>query len=275
MNLVRAELLKIRTTNTWWIFGIVTFVLWILAVLWNWGESYQLTQMTADGGLEGDGADQIVASADPVNIASTLYTSGQFLGLLMVLMLATIVVTNEYFHQTATTTFLLTPRREAVVLAKLVASVILGLIFWLVTTVLNLIAAPILLTVLKVDLQLGEPAVWRAIGLNGLAYALWAILGVGAGILIRSQLGATITLSSVYVIGTFGTSLLFFLLTSQFGEGINKLQVLVPTMASDLMVSGKELPGSPPQWVGVVVLIGYALIAGVLGTWIAKRRDVS
>ncbi|OJF11547.1 ABC transporter permease subunit [Couchioplanes caeruleus] len=275
MNLVRAELLKIRTTNTWWIFGIVTLVLWVLAVLYNWGESYSLQQMTAGEGVEGDGAAQIVAAAEPVNIASTLYTSGQFMGLLMVLMLATIVVTNEYFHQTATTTFLLTPRREAVILAKLVASVILGSIFWLVTTLLNLVAAPIVLGLLKVDVQLGEPAVWRAIGLNALAYALWAILGVGAGVLIRSQLGATITLSSVYVIGTFGASLLFLLLVSRFGEGIGKLQVLVPTMASDLMVSGTEMPGNPPRWVGAAILIGYALLAGGFGTWIAKRRDVT
>ena len=79
--------------------------------------------------------------------------------------------------------------------------------FWLVTTVLNLIAVPFVLNALDLPAQLGEPAVWRAIGLNALAFALWAILGVGAGVLIRSQLAATLTLALVYVIGTTGASM--------------------------------------------------------------------
>jgi hypothetical protein len=51
--------------------------------------------------------------------------------------------------------------------------------------------------------------------------------------------------------------------------------VLIPTTASQLMISGTELPGSPPRWVGAVVLIGYALVTGVLGTAIMRRRDIS
>jgi ABC-type transport system involved in multi-copper enzyme maturation permease subunit len=123
--------------------------------------------------------------------------------------------------------------------------------------------------------QLGEPAIWRAIGLNALAFALWAVVGVGAGVLIRSQLGATLTLSIAYVIGTFGASLVFFLLTEYVAEWFSKLQVLVPTTASQLMISGTELPGNPPRWVGAAVLIGYALVTGVIGTLIMKRRDIS
>jgi hypothetical protein len=41
------------------------------------------------------------------------------------------------------------------------------------------------------------------------------------------------------------------------------------------MISGTELPGNPPRWVGAVVLISYAVITGVLGTLITKRRDIS
>jgi len=41
------------------------------------------------------------------------------------------------------------------------------------------------------------------------------------------------------------------------------------------MLSGTELPGNPPRWVGAVVLIGYAIVAGVVGTMITKRRDIS
>ncbi|MEV4707347.1 ABC transporter permease [Actinoplanes sp. NPDC049316] len=276
MNLVRAELLKIRTTSTWWVFGLIALPLWALTLLVNWVSANATLHLDpAEAGLDADQAEQVRVAAESVNVASNLYTSGQFFGVLVVMLLAAIVVTNEFFHQTATTTFLVTPRREAVIVAKLVAAVVLGLIFWLITTLLNLIIVPFILNALDVGVQLGEPAVWRAVGLNALAYALWAVLGVGAGVLIRSQLGATITLSTVYVIGYLGAATIFALLTPRIGDWFGKLQVLVPPLASQLMISGTELPGNPPRWVGAAVLIGYAAVAGLLGTWLTKKRDIT
>ncbi|GAA3904832.1 ABC transporter permease subunit [Actinoplanes auranticolor] len=275
MNLVKSELFKIRSTSTWWILGLVTFVLWALTLLINWAGSSINSSPESTEGLTAEQAEQVRVANEAVNVASNLYTSGQFFGVLMVMLLAAIVVTNEFFHQTATTTFLVTPRRQSVVLAKLIASTLLGLTFWLITTVLNLIFVPFILDALNVGSQLGEPAIWRALGLNALAYALWAILGVGAGVLIRSQIAATITLSTVYVIGYFGATTIFFILGPRLGDWFSKLQVLVPPLASQLMVSGTELPGNPPRWVGAVVLIGYAVVAGGLGTWLMKRRDIA
>jgi len=275
MNLVKAELFKIRSTSTWWIFGLVALVLWALTLLINWAGSNINQSAEAAEGLTADQAEQVRVANEAVNVASNLYTSGQFFGVLIVMLLGAILVTNEFFHLTATTTFLVTPRREAVIFAKLAASALLGLVFWLVTSLLNLLFVPFILNSLDVGPQLGEPAVWRAIALNGLAYGLWAILGVGAGVLIRSQIGATITLSTVYVVGYFGATTIFFLLTPRIGDWFGKLQVLVPPLASQLMISGTELPGNPPRWVGAVVLIGYAVVAGGLGTVIMKKRDIS
>jgi ABC-2 type transport system permease protein len=275
MNLVKAELFKIRSTSTWWILGLITFALWAVTLLINWaGSSINQGVDPAEQGLTPEQLEQVQVANQAVNVASNLYTSGQFFGVLMVMLLAAIVVTNEFFHQTATTTFLVTPRRESVLIAKLIASTLLGLAFWLITTLLNLLIVPFILSSLEVGSQLGEAAIWRAIGLNGLAYALWAILGVGAGVLIRSQIGATIALSVTYVIGYFGATTIFFLLTPRIGDWFGKLQVLVPPLASQLMISGTELPGNPPRWVGAVVLIGYAVVAGGLGTWLMKRRDI-
>ena len=276
MKLIGAELLKIRTTSTWWIFTLIMLPLWALAVLYNWGTANITSNVdTANGDVPADQAELVRVAGEAVNVATTMYTSGQFLSVLLVMLLGAIIVTNEFFHLTATTTFLVTPHRERVVLAKLAAAVLLGLLFWLITTVLNLIVVPFILNSLDIPAQLGEPAIWRAIGLNALAFGLWAIVGVGAGVLIRSQLGATLTLSIGYVIGTFGGSLVFFLLSEYVADWFSKLQVLVPTTASQLMISGTELPGNPPRWVGAAVLIGYAVVTGVLGTAIMKRRDIS
>jgi ABC-type transport system involved in multi-copper enzyme maturation permease subunit len=275
MSLVRAELTKIRTTATWWVFTLIMLPLWGLAVLYNWGTANVMSQAEPGADVPADQAELVRVAGEAINVATTLYTSGQFFGVLLVMLLGAILVTNEFFHQTATTTFLVTPHRERVVLAKLVAAILVGLLFWLVTTVLNLIVVPFVLNNLDLPAQLGEPAVWRAIGLNALAFALWAIVGVGAGVLIRSQLGATLTLSIAYVIGTMGASLVFYLLSEYVADWFTNLQVLVPTTASALMISGTELPGNPPRWVGAAVLIGYAVVTGVVGTLIMKRRDIS
>ena len=274
MNLIKAELLKIRTTSTWWVFGLILIPLWALTLLANWGTT-SATSGADQSGLDPDQAAQVQAASEQINIATNLFTSGQFLGVLLVLLLSSIVVTNEFFHLTATTTFLVTPARERVILAKVAAAVVVGLVFWAITTVLNLIFVPFIMDALNIGTQIGEPAVWRAIGLNALAFALWAVVGVGAGVLIRSQIAATITLSILYLVGTSGAGIVFFLLTEYVAKWFEKLQVLVPTTASQLMISGTELPGSPPRWVGAVVLIGYALVTGVLGTAIMKRRDIS
>ncbi len=78
--------------------------------------------------------------------AANLYTSGQFFGALFVMLLGTLIVTNEFSHQTATTTFLTTPHRTAVILGKLIAGVAVAAFFWLITTVLNVIAGAVFLS---------------------------------------------------------------------------------------------------------------------------------
>ncbi|MEV4347656.1 ABC transporter permease [Actinoplanes sp. NPDC049596] len=274
LSLVNAELFKVRTTSIWWILGIVLVPLYAASVLANWAQFAVTDPGTTEGATDTQ-TQQIQAALDPVNVATTMYTSGQYFGVLIVVLLSAIIVTSEFFHLTATTTFLTTPRRESVILAKFGAAIVISLIVWLLTTLINLIVVPLIMNQLDVAVQLGTGHVWRAIALNALAFVLWAILGVGVGVLIRSQIAATLVLAITYVVGTQAIGLIFFLLSQWVAEWFNKLQVIVPTTASQLMVSGTELPGNPPRWVGAAVLIGYAAICGILGTLITKRRDIS
>jgi ABC-2 type transport system permease protein len=274
MNLVRAELLKIRTTSAWWIFALITLPLWAVTLFFN----YLQTQALLDPAIAGtrpEDAAQLQAAANVANLAANLYTNGQFFGVLIVMLLGVIVVTSEFFHQTATTTFLTAPHRTAVILAKLAAASVLGVLFWLVTTALNLLIGPLILGSLNVGSQLGDGAVWRAIWLNALAYLLWAVFGIGFGVLIRSQIGATVTAVLLYFAGYIGPAIFFVTLARRFGDWINNLQVLVPSLASQLMVAATDLPGNPPRWAGAVVLIGYAVVTGTIGTLIMRRRDIA
>lgn len=276
MRLLRSELLKVRTTNTWWVFALIALGLWAVTLFFNYIQTqFLLDPSVAQGDLSSEEAEQIAAAADVANLAANLYTNGQFFGVLIVMLLGVVVVTSEFFHQTATTTFLTTPHRTAVILAKLVAAAVLGVLFWLITTGANLVVGPLILGSLDVGSQLDDGAVWRAIGLNGLAYLLWAIFGIGFGVLIRSQIGATVTAILLYLAGFIGAAIFFSTLANRFGDWIDNLQVLVPSLASQVMVAATELPGSPPQWLGAVVMIGYAVVTGAVGTLIIRRRDIS
>ena len=277
MNLVRSELLKIRTTSTWWLFGIGALVTLALAFVVNAVSAYvSLTGPQDLQGVPAEQAEQARASANDVFQAANLFTSGQYFGLLFVLLLGILVVTNEFYHQTATTTFLTTPRRTLVVGAKLVTAALSGALLWLVTTLLTVPATLIYFGIQGWDPHLGSWDVTRAILLNLLAYVLWGILGVGFGVLIRSQIGATITAVVLYLVGTTAANVVFFLLQQWLHwDWISKLAVIVPSTASSLMISGTELPGNPPQWVGAVVLIGYAAVTGTVGTMIMRRRDIA
>ncbi|WP_326555333.1 ABC transporter permease [Micromonospora sp. NBC_01813] len=275
MNLVRSELLKIGTTSTWWLFALIYLPLWGLTLLVNSVQTGFLANPDNLDSMPADSAETMAAVSGDTALAANLYTNGQFFGLLVVMLLGVIVVTNEYFHQTATTTFLTTPRRTEVIIAKLAAAVVLGAIFWVITTVLNLITGALILAWYDVGTEFGARGVWEAIGLNGLAYLLWAIFGVGFGVLIRSQLGATVSAILLYLGGYIGAAIILSTLAARFGDWINDLQLVVPSLASQLMVTGVDLPGSPPRWAGALILIGYALVTGIIGTVITRRRDIS
>ncbi|MEU4162749.1 ABC transporter permease [Actinoplanes sp. NPDC026670] len=268
MNLVRAELLKLRTTSLWWIFAITLVPLYGLALGYNWLTATVITEMN----VPDEGAFGFISLE---NIVSNLYTSGQFAGVLLVLLLSAILVTNEFFHLTATATFLTTPRRELVILAKMAVAMLIAVTVWVFTTALNLIFAPVALASMNQETYLDDSFVWSAISLNLLVHVLWALVGIGCGVLIRSQIGTTITLTVLYVVGTQIFTAVFAVLASQVDEVFMKLRVLVPTLASDLLVSGPQGPDDLPRWVGAVVLLSYAVVAGVLGTLITKRRDIA
>jgi ABC-2 type transport system permease protein len=292
-RLLRSELLKIRTTNIWWIFALGSVATTGLALLTNCFQAHLLLQSFSDyvksatGGRTEDQVspsqlaqlhEQWAAQHDVVTQAANIFTSGQFLGVLFVSLLGILLITNEYYHQTATTTFLTTPHRTRVVLAKLVTGIVVAAGFWLFTFAIDVIVGTIFLKSEGFSSHIGDWEVTRAILLNLAAYAIWAVFGVGFGALIRSQIGATITATVLYLAGTLAASIAFQLIHSFLikKDWVLTAQVIVPAVASSVMISpAKPFAESPPQWVGAVVLIGYGVIAGLIGTLILRKRDVS
>jgi ABC-type transport system involved in multi-copper enzyme maturation permease subunit len=276
VRLIRSEFLKLRTTNAWWLFVLGALLMLGLAILFNWLQADFAFSEDMPEDVSAEDAASLQAQRNPIYQAANLYTSGQFFGLLFVMMVGIIIVTSEFHHQTATATFLTTPHRTAVVLAKLVVAALFGAGVWLLSFAINLPATIGILSAYDQPSLLDEWAVQRAILLNLLGYALWGVLGIGLGVLIRSQIGATITAAVLYLIGTTAVTIGIFFLQEWLGwEWIDELQYAFPSVASGLMVSGASLPGQPPYWVGALILVGWALVTGVIGSLITRRRDIS
>lgn len=293
-RLLRAELLKARTTNMWWIFGLCALAAVLLAlVLNNW-----LAYLEIDGirnppanqngdapppGLLGPSTD--LAGVVARN-AANVYTSGQFFGLMLIMIFAALLITNEYYHQTATSTFLATPQRTRVVVAKLAAATTVAIAVWAVLTGLNVaVGATYLAGILGESTALDDWDVQRAILMNLLAFVVWAVLGVGLGALLRNQIAATITGAAVYLVGTQAVQLAFIVLYQWLKDPlVIKAMVLAPSIASQVMVTAEPTTFwfdengpilSPPWWVGLIVLATYGVVAGVVGSLIIRRRDVA
>jgi ABC-2 type transport system permease protein len=282
-RLIRSELLKIRTTHTWWIFALASVLTTALALALNFAQAhfYLNQKLNLPSDMPADQAAQARQSFEAqhqvLTQATNIFTSGQFLGCLFVAILGILLITNEYYHQTATATFLATPHRTKVVTAKLITAVAYAGMFWVVATVIDLIAGVVFFNIEGLPSHVGDWEVVRAIMLNLLAYAIWAVFGVGFGALIRSQIGATITVSVVYVVGMFAANILFTVLHQLIKKDwVLTAQVIVPSTASQIMLAPTKLfPQSPPQWVGALVLVGYGALAGLVGTLILRKRDVS
>lgn len=296
-KLVRAELLKIRTTNTWWIFLLAFFLItagvlaiWILVANDTINNAVSLANEQfvpppPDSGMSPAEIEeqrrQFERDRDLdrtlVAQAANIYTSGQYFGLMFVMLLGTLLMTNEFYHQTATATFLTTPHRTRVILGKLGTAMLAAGFFWVLATVMNLAAGAIFFSAKGYDAQLGEWPVTRAVLLNGLAFLLWGVLGVGLGVLIRSQIGAVVTGTVAYVVGTFLITTIFQVL--YFGlnwKWVLYPMVLWPGVASSVMISPEQpFPDSPAWWVGALVLVGYGILFGTVGTLITRRRDIS
>ncbi|WP_432835455.1 ABC transporter permease [Dactylosporangium sp. CA-092794] len=300
-RLIRSELLKLRTTNMWWIFLICSLAFTAIALLINTAQAdselhepdylhqdpppglsdQERDQFLADQQAERDRVAQARAAAGLAKSAANIYTSGQFFGLLMVTLLAILLITNEYYHQTATATFLATPKRTRVIFAKLITGAAVAVLFWFITTVIDLIVGAVFFANEGFSNSLGAWAAQQAILLNLLVYVLWAIFGIGIGVLLRSQLGATITAAVLYTVGTYASLIALALIHEYLikKDWVMQTAVYIPPLASMHVIG--TLSGQigdvhlPPRWSGVLVLIGYAVVLGTIGTLITRKRDVT
>jgi len=122
-------------------------------------------------------------------------TGAAVFGVPVLMILAAMTVTGEYRSGMIRTTFMATPNRTAVLLAKATVTSVFSAVYAAAMVVGVILVAKLMSPPLAASqLSLGLPDTWRPVGAIALFAALSAVLGVAVAALLRHSAGAVAVL---------------------------------------------------------------------------------
>lgn len=249
--LVQAELLKLRTVRLPLWLLVTTLALVALSVC--------ATVLTA--GLDGGP----LALEDPQLLARGVASASG--GNLLVLVLGILILTQEFRFGTATPSFLTTPKRERVVVAKLLAVAVTGALFALASAALAVALSWALILVRGGSARFDGTVLEVLAGVL-LVLVLYGPIGIGVGALVRNQVAAIVgALAWVFVIEQ-----LLVVLLPEVGRWTPGGATAAVLQLGDLATTRGELL---PVWGGALLLVGYAVALSGLGAALTLRRDLT
>jgi ABC-2 type transport system permease protein len=185
------------------------------------------------------------------------------------LILGILAVSTEFRHGTITPTLIAAPSRTHVVLAKLAANVLAGLLLGAVTVGLAVAIALLGLSARGIETGLSSGDVIRITLGQIVACGLWAAIGVGFGTLVRNQVGAVVgALIWIFLAENFAT------LIPTVGDwvqkyGLNGVSNGLGDLQSD---STGDVLGQVPAGLLMAAYAALFVIAGVISL---RTRDVT
>jgi ABC-2 type transport system permease protein len=247
-RLVHSELLKLRTTRT-------ARVLLTLAAAGTAALIAIVLLLAGQPGQPALGPDAlrqlVLVPAQPLTLAA--------------LVLGVLGMAGELRHGTATSTFLVTPRRGRVVAAKLAAAAVTGLAMSLASSAAVLAVGLPWLRAKGIEVAVADPGVAARVAGLAAAVALYAVLGTGLGALLRNQVAAM-------VVGLLwwsqGVERVLTGILHQPG-----LERWLPMGAASALTAPGD--GTLPMWAGALVFAAYGLGLALLGGRLVARRDLT
>jgi ABC-2 type transport system permease protein len=249
IRLIRAEFVKFRTTQVWFWMLIAAVAVTVLLVVAQLAPS-----------------DAIHDESDVIGVFTASGTA-----YIVVFVLGVLGITTEFRYQTITPTVLATPSRWALVSAKLIFYAIVGAIYALICVVIEVVIALPWLSSKGFDISLTSDHVPRSLLGVFAVVALFGIVGIGVGALLRNQIVAV----SVGVV--------FLLILNNLLVAIPGVKYVYPytpagavnaifTVVGDRTVNHVTLLSGVG---GVVVLLLWAFIPAILGASLTMNRDIT
>lgn len=267
LGAIRSEFLKFFSTRMWW--GMAIAVLLVSAAFAAlFGFVYTLDQ----SGVPPESQIQ----ADPTQIANSVYTGGLGVAYLITLAIGVMQIGSEYRHKTITSTFLATPKRTVVMGAKVISLLAIGAFYGVISLLGSVSAGGIILASRGAEV-FPSSEVGRTLLLSLLVLGLWALIGLGAGILIPNQVAALlISIGVAWIVEPIAGVILSFW---DWGADVAKF---LPSSATNAIVSGVDAsamggPGGDQLqwWAGALVLVAYAALLAGIGTFLTVRKDIA
>lgn len=197
----------------------------------------------------------------------TLFAAAASAASPLVAVLAAIGITGEYRHRTINTTFLSTPHRHRVVVAKLATYAVAGASYGIACSIVVAAIAFPWLSAKAIDLSLTGNGLPATIAGGIAAVALYALIGVGLGALLREQVATVVgLLIYLYVVEPILTNIPALNAWSRYlpGPADNALTGITLTNQQNLQ-----------PWQGGLLLAGYCIAIAATGTYLVTRRDIA
>jgi len=263
---VKAEFRKFFTTRMWWGMAIGVFLAGALLSL------FFALLVAGARGAAGPGS---VPSPglDSTAMVSTVYTGGLSTAYLLTLVVGVMAIGSEYRHKTITSTFLSTPKRVRVMVAKVISLLGIGAFYGVVFLVGSVGVGGTAIAIKGFSPLPEAGPIARALALSLLVLGLWSLVGLGAGILIPNQVAAIlIAVGAAWIL----EPLLGFLLSLvSWGKSIVPY---MPSQATSAMVGQINTSATVhllTWWAGALVLVVYAAVLAGIGSLLTIRRDVT
>jgi ABC-2 type transport system permease protein len=249
-SLVSAELLKLRSTRSAWIPLAVALAMAVVAVVAS----------TAAAGH--DGNPHLSAAALP----GLLRGSGGQLVDGAVLLCWIVLSAGEFRHRTAVTTFLAEPNRLRVVYAKLIAAALTGAAVGLLAEALSAATSAAALSAHHVPLAWSQPGVLSAVLAVPLLAALYGVLGVSLGLLLRHTAAA------------LGLALMWAFVIEGIIPALMREPGIIrwlPEAAANAVLHGASSGTTTlSASAALAVLAGYAAVLAGAGAALTARREI-
>jgi ABC-2 type transport system permease protein len=244
---LRSELLKQRSTRTnlmllAWMVGLVALVV-------------ALHVLSFSAGALAHRSDQLRILGLGTSIAA-----------LFAALLGAISITGEFRSGTIRPTFLVTPRRERVLAAKGLASLLAGLAVGLLATALTAGAEALGLAVRGIDIRLTGGDYAQLLAGGACAAALFAAIGVGVGTVVRNQAAAVV-----------GLCVWLLLLEPLLLGDVPSVAKYAPEASAGAIagaIQSQIADSLVAPALGVVLLVLYTALTGLAGALAITRRDV-
>jgi hypothetical protein len=193
---------------------------------------------------------------------------GVFIGQFAIGVLGVLVMTSEYGTGTIRATLSAAPRRPLVLVAKVIVFGAVALVVAEVVSFLAFFIGQAFLTAPAPHATLGSPGAWRAVVGSGLYVCVLGLFSLGLATIIRHTAGAI----SAFV----GVLLVLPLIVQALPSSIElDVRRFLPDRIGADMINGPANAFSNvfSPWIGLLVLVGYAVALLVIGGMLLVRRD--